>query len=47
MTNPFSDFKESLEDCGLVLDSSIDDICEYKFDCSFDYHSVIHKDAQF
>ena len=30
MTNPFSDFKGPFEDCGLVSDSNIDDICEYK-----------------
>lgn len=47
MANPFVDFKEPLEDFGLVSNIDVDDICEYKSDFSFEYHSVIHEDTQF
>lgn len=47
MTNPLADFKESFEDPGLVLDSDVDDICEYRSDCSFDSYPIIQKDTHF
>ena len=36
-----------MKDSRLVSIFDIDDICEYKSDCSFEYYPVIHKDTQF
>lgn len=47
MTNPFADFKGPFENPRLVLDADIDDMCEYKFDFSCEYHLFMHKDTQF
>ena len=44
---PFADCKESLEDSKLVSCIDMDGICEYKFDCSFEYHPVTHENTQF
>ena len=42
-TNLFADCEESFEDYGLGSDSDMDDMCEYKFDCSSEFNTVMHK----
>ena len=46
VTDSFADCEEPFEDPGVVSDNDIDDICEYKSECSCEYYPVMQKDIQ-